>query len=420
MKHIYTSLDIGSDSIKVVVCELFQNKLNLLAASSYKANGIKKGLIADPDAASKSIKGAIKEVEDILGIKIDKVIASVPSYFAEYSVVKGEIDIEVEGNAVPVTRDHIREVLDKAAASKELNNHEIVTAIPVDFRLDDETGIKEPLNNMGKKLGVRAILVTTPKKNIYSVVGLLENIGITTVDISINSIGDLYAFKNKNIDKTVGAIINIGSETTTVSLYNRGIIVKSSIINMGGKHIDNDISYMYKTDAETATDLKLHFALAHKRNASTSDMHEIKTAYDDELRINQFEISEIVSSRLEEILNLVKKEINILTSKTIDYIIITGGTSNMADIEYIASDVFGKDVSIGNIKLVGIRDNKYSSCVGNIVYFINKLKLKGQSFSMISNEDASLLASIRKSYQEINNEKMLGRLMEYFLANRRI
>ena len=92
----------------------------------------------------------------------------------------------------------------------------------------------------------------------------------------------------------------------------------------------------------------------------------------------------------------------------------------MADIEYIASDVFGKDVSIGNIKLVGIRDNKYSSCVGNIVYFINKLKLKGQSFSMISNEDASLLASIRKSYQEINNEKMLGRLMEYFLANRRI
>ena len=36
MKHIYTSLDIGSDTIKVVVCELHQNKLNLLAASSFK------------------------------------------------------------------------------------------------------------------------------------------------------------------------------------------------------------------------------------------------------------------------------------------------------------------------------------------------------------------------------------------------
>jgi hypothetical protein len=92
----------------------------------------------------------------------------------------------------------------------------------------------------------------------------------------------------------------------------------------------------------------------------------------------------------------------------------------MADIEYVANDVFGKDVSIGNIKLVGIRDNKYSSCVGNIVYFISKMKLKGQEYSMVNNEEASKLASIRKSYQEINNEKMLGKLTEYFLANRRI
>ena len=418
MKHIYTSLDIGSDSIKVVVCELYQNKLNLLASASYKSKGIKKGLITNVEEASKCIRGAIDNVEDILGITIDKVIASVPSYFAKYSVVKAEIDIDNDDGVV--TRDDIQKVIDLAVNSKELNDYEVVTVLPVDFSLDGEVGIKDPFNVVGKKLGVRAVLVSTPKKNIYSVVGILEHMGITTIDISTNGIGDLYAFRNKNIDKSVGAIINIGAETTSVSLYNRGIIVKNSIINMGGKNINKDISYMYKTDAETANNLKLHFALGHKRNASTSDTYEIKTAYDDELRINQFEISEIVSSRLEEILNLAKKEINILTSKRIDYIIITGGTSNMADIEYVANDVFDKDVSIGNIKLVGIRDNKYSSSVGNIVYFINKLKFKGQDYSMVNNEDASKLASIRKSYQEINNEKMLGKLTEYFLANRRI
>lgn len=418
MKHIYTSLDIGSDSIKVVVCELYQNKINLLASASYKSKGIKKGLITNVEEATKSIRGALDRVESILGIKIDKVIASIPSYNAEYSVVKGEIEITNEEGIV--TSDDILNVLDIAVKSKELNDREIVTVLPVDFRLDGEEGIKEPLNVASSKLGVRAILVTTPKKNIYSVVGLLESMGIQTIDISTNGIGDIYAFKNKNIEKSIGTIINIGSETTSVSLYNRGIIVKSSIISMGGKNIDNDISYMYKTDTKTANNLKLRFALAHKRNASTSDMYEIKTAYDDELRINQYEISEVVSSRIEEILNLAKKEINILTSKRIDYIIITGGTSNMADIEYVANDVFGKEVSIGNIKLVGIRDNKYSSCIGNIVFFINRLKLKNQNYSMINNEEASKLASVRKSYQEINNEKMLGKLMEYFLANRRI
>ena len=38
MRHIYTSVDIGSDTIKIVVCELFNKKLNLLAASSIKSN----------------------------------------------------------------------------------------------------------------------------------------------------------------------------------------------------------------------------------------------------------------------------------------------------------------------------------------------------------------------------------------------
>ena len=60
MKHVYTSVDIGSDSIKIVVCELFQNKLNLLAATSYKSRGIKKGLITDIEQASECLKEALQ------------------------------------------------------------------------------------------------------------------------------------------------------------------------------------------------------------------------------------------------------------------------------------------------------------------------------------------------------------------------
>lgn len=414
MKHIYTSVDIGSDSIKIVVCELFQNKLNLLAATSYKSRGIKKGLITNVDLASESLKEAFKEVESMLGIEIKKVIASVPSYFAEYSVVKGETDITSEDRVV--TSEDILKSIQSATSSKELENREVVTVIPVDFKLDGNSGIKDPTGKVGNNLSVRAIFVSTHKKNVYSVIGLLDTIGIEVVDISLNNIGDLCAFKNKDIDKKIGAIINIGSETTTVSLYNRGVIVKSSVINMGGKNVDNDISYMYKTDSNTANRLKHRFALAHKRNANVSDTFEISTSVDESLKINQFEISEIVSSRLEEILNLAKKEMNILTSKRIDYIIITGGTSNMPDIEYVATEVLGKNVSIGNIKLLGIRNNKYSSCVGNIVYFISRLKIRGKNYSMINNDEASELAAVRKSSVETANDSMLGKLFGYFFS----
>lgn len=410
MKHVYTSVDIGSDSIKVVVCELFQNKLNLLASSSFKSQGIKKGLITNIELASQSLKEALSSVEKMIGIKIKRVIASVPSYFAEYSIVKSEIDIlEEEG---VVTSEHISDLIQKASVQRE--DREIVTVMPVDFKINDQAVLKDPVGKHAKKLSMRGIMATAHKKSVYSVIGLLDLIGVEVVDISLNNIGDLCAFKNKDIDKKIGVIVNIGSETTTVSLYNKGIIVKSSVISMGGKYIDNDISYMYKTDAKTAKDLKHKFALAHKRNANVGDTYEISTSVDDKLKINQFEISEIASSRLEEILNLVKKELNILTSKKIDYIIITGGTSNMPDIEYVAADVLGKNVSIGTIKLLGIRNNKYSSCVGNIVYFISRLKMRGKNYSMINNEEASELATVRKSSVETAKETMLGKIYEHF------
>ena len=88
---------------------------------------------------------------------------------------------------------------------------------------------------------IMIVLATTPRKNVYSVVSLLESMGIEIVDISLNNIGDYYSFSNKKFEDKIGAIVNIGHEITTVSLYNKGILVKSSIINLGGKNIDLDI-----------------------------------------------------------------------------------------------------------------------------------------------------------------------------------
>ena len=76
MRHIYTSVDIGSDTIKIVVCELFNKKLNLLAASSIKSKGIKKGLITDVYEASESVKQGIREIEEMLGIQIKILLLS--------------------------------------------------------------------------------------------------------------------------------------------------------------------------------------------------------------------------------------------------------------------------------------------------------------------------------------------------------
>ena len=96
MRHIYSCIDIGSDSIKIVVCELYHERYNLLATATIKSKGIKKGLITDVNEAKNCVKKGFEQIESMLGFKIKKVIAIIPSYFAEFTMIKGEIDIKSE------------------------------------------------------------------------------------------------------------------------------------------------------------------------------------------------------------------------------------------------------------------------------------------------------------------------------------
>lgn len=400
MKHVYTSVDIGTDTTKVVVTELYKGKLNLLAASSIKSKGIKKGLITDVNEASCTVKSAINEVEDMLGISIKKVLVNIPSYFADFVKVEGEIRVNSESSVI--NGNHISKVIENAIKNSNFSK-EVVTVTPIDFSVDEQSGILDPKGLMGDILKVRAVASLVPKKNIYSVVSLMDNIGLEVVDISLGGIGDINAFKDKNIDSKLGAVINVGYDTTNVSVYNKGIIIKNSIIGMGGKNIDNDLSYVYKIDLDDAAKIKEKFALAYKKNANKVEFYEFG-----DVKINQFEATDIVMSRIEEILTLAKKEINTLANRRMEYIIITGGVSNINSFYDIAKDVFGNEVIIGNINMIGIRNNKYSSAIGNIVYYINRLKLLGDNNTMI---DSDFVENIN-----INDESMLGKVFGYFFG----
>ena len=409
MRHIYTCIDIGSNSIKIVVCELYRGRYNLLATSTVKSKGIKKGLIADVVEAKNCIKKAFAEVETMLGFKIKKVIAIIPSYFSEFNIIKGEIPITSEERIV--TGDDVVKVFQSAMKGQLDITKEMVTIIPVDFTLDNET-TKDPLHKKSTTLQTRAVLATTPNKNIYSVVNLLNSLGVEVVDISLGCIGDINTFRDENVDRCISAVINIGAEKTEVSLYNKGIIVKHSIVNMGSKNVDNDISYMYNVNNDVATDLKEHFAQATRTSASLNELKDVKNKEGQVIQVNQYELSEVVISRLDEILSLANQELNKLTSHKPEIIYVTGGITNMMNFSQICREKLGKCAIIGSVNLIGLRNNKFSSAIGNIIYFINKLKLKGKDYSMVSSDEVEILSTPRKN----TNDSMLGKVFGYFFG----
>lgn len=416
MKKIYTGIDIGSDTIKIVVNEVIDGKFYCLAAMSMPSKGVKKGWVVDKEKASKCLKEALKEVEEMLGIKIDQAIATIPSYNRDLTISEGTIEIEGEDNSVDY--DDIIRCFQDAILGHIDHTRELVTIIPISFHIDEGEGIKNPIGQKGKVLNVKAIVATVPKENVSNILTVLNSCGVESIDIAFGETGDYYEAKNKSYDSEVGAVINIGYDTTKVSVYNKGIMIKDEIIDIGSKFVDKDIKYVYHVDKATAKYLKENFAVSNKRYADVNDTIEVMTKSGEKTIINQLEISEVVESRLVQILRLAKKQINVLTNREISYIIITGGISELAGFQYIVDNILGRSANTLSIATMGVRNNKYSSAAGICKYFHEKLKLRGKQYSMVSERMADTLSSPKKNKGlDNNNDTIINKVFGYFFDN---
>jgi cell division protein FtsA len=386
VKKIYTAIDIGSDTIKFVVGEYFKNKLNILATYEQKAKGIRKGLIVDPNLAINSIKDGIKEINNNLGIDIKKVIVGVPSYNAKFMFVTSEI--EITGDAI--TTDDVNNLIKASVYSKVEQDYELITVLPLTFLIDGEKETKV-VGKTGNKLEIKGIMISAPKKNVYSVLSVMEGAGLEVVDITVSALGDYYEVRNDNLDKNIGAIINLGHETTNVSVFSRGKLMNTETIQLGGINVDKDLAYMFNINVFDAREIKEKFASSHKRFIALNDVYEVKNTAGEVIKLNQIEVTEIVMDRLAELLRLAQKQILLLTKQNISYIVITGGLTEIRAFKNLVYEILGKDVIIYTEDTLGARNNKYITSIGMIKYFIDKMEVRGKEYSMIDEQDEELL-----------------------------
>lgn len=394
MKKIYTAIDIGSDTIKFVTGEEYKNKVNILASHEEKAKGIRKGLIVDPNLAINAIKDGIKELRKKLEVDITKVIVNVPDYNAKFMLVTGEVDIINEEGKV--TKEDINKVIKSSVYAKVDEDYELITVVPIKFFIDDKEE-KNVIGKEAKKLTIKAISITAPKKNIYSVLSVMEGADLDVVDITVSGLCDYFEIRNDRLDKETGAIINLGHETTNVSIFNKGILVNTETIQLGGVNIDKDLAYMFNINMFDARDIKEKFASSHKRFIALNDTYEIKNTAGEETKLNQIEVTEIVMDRLSELLSLAKKQILLLTKHDISYIVITGGLTEIKSFKNLAYEILGKDVIIYTEDTIGVRDNKYITALGMIKYFIDKNTRRGRDYSMMTKEEEGLLINPNKN-----------------------
>lgn len=407
MRKIFTALDIGSNTIKVVVGEFIGTKLNILSAVKVTSRGYVNNYILDKETLISRIKEAISKTEEELNIKIRKVILNVPTYNLDFKLTDGRV--ELEENVVK-SNDIVR-LLQDVSKNKIDHKNELICTLPIMFKVDDEETIN-PYGKHGNILYVKSILVSTDKKTIYDLATIVNSCNLDIIDITTTGLVDYYNFKSKELDTKNIAIVNLGSTTTNISIFSKGIFINNKIIDDGGFYIDKEIASVYNLKRNETEYLKEKLALAVINNADEKETITLTNKNGEEITVNQYELSKIVSEKMDNLLKIIKKNINLLTKKEISYIIITGGLSEIKDINLLINNVFNKNGKIGKINNLGARDNSYSVALGMLKYFNSKLLLRNREFSSLTEEEIDAMCTI--SEKNTSKNSLISRVVGYF------
>lgn len=414
MRKIVAGLDIGSNSVKLVVGEIYKNKVNTLACVDLVSRGIKNGYIVNPENATEVFEEAFTKAGTMLGLPIKKVVVSLPSFNLDSFIVQASVT--VPGPDHVITKRDLKKALDASIADKISPNMLKVYLTPIYYILNDVDKISNPVGMTAEKLTVKAVLGVIPKKSVKPVVECIKRIGVEVSDITVGPMADYSYLRTRETDEKIGAVINIGAANTTVSIFNKGVLTASEVLEIGGYDFDKDICYMYKIGREDALGLKRNLCLANIENAQASEMVIIKNKNDNEVRINQYDISDICMERLNEILNLCKKQINLLTKKKISYIIVTGGVTEFSDFAITLNSQFDQEAEVGQVTEIGVRNNKFVTAFGLIRYEYNEMKINNTEYSIYTLEEQEEFSGLHRKVNVTDNS-VLGKLFGYFFDN---
>lgn len=395
---IYTSVDIGSHSIKIVVSEKINDKFYVLASTSVRSSGIKKGIIKDKELALNSLKEAITNINNDLGVSITKVFLSFPLFLVNTSIETA--DVSVSGI---VSFDDIKNVINKTVSENISSKEEVLYLEPIVFEIDSDLQVIDPKGLTAEKLKVRCAVSTIEKKYLYDYFTLFQELKVEVVDLTYGVIGDYFENANMEMNRKLGVLVNLGYSKSEIAIFNKGIMLKGEVLPIGTKKIDKDISYIYKIDKKEAIQLKENFAVSSSKYADMNNYIELDNLNGERIKINQVEISQIIEARLKEILKSVKNEINNLTNRTISYIIITGGITNLVGFPYLVDEEFKIDKIVSNITSIGVRNNIYSTSLGLNKYFAYKAKSRNIDYLLFDLENKEKLTSKKNKVSTRDN-----------------
>jgi cell division protein FtsA len=358
---LYTGIDIGTSTIKVLVAEYVNNEINVIGIGTSKSAGVKNGIIVDIPKAAAAIRRAVEVAKQRTQVEIEHVSVSVPSNMLEINDVHAMANLLGE-NGVVADSDVAEVVQNAVAHVSVVPEREILAIEPGEFSVDGFRGISDPRGMFGTRIEFRGKVYTGPKTIIHNIKNALASAGLKLDSLVVSAVS-LPNYVLSESEREFGTVvIDMGAGQTTTIVEKDYRLAYAEPRVEGGEYVTKDISTVLNTSFENAEAAKINYGEASTERASEDEKFYIDVVGKDEPEtISELYLAQIIEARISQIFERAKKDIEQQRLGNIaGGIVLVGGASALPGVPDVASKVFNTNVKLFIPNNFGLRNPSYA------------------------------------------------------------
>jgi cell division protein FtsA len=344
--EIVVGLDLGSTKVTAVVGEIDDNRVEILGFGNVSCRGLRKGVVSNIEWTVRAIREAVDAAQTMAGVEITTVYVGVAGSHVRSQPSDGICAI----SGREVRRADLERVLEGARAIPIDADRTILHALPREYVVDNQDGIRDPIGMSGVRLQARVNLITAATSCVQNVERCVERCGLNVAGVVLQPLASADAVVSED-EKEIGvAVIDMGGGTTDVVLYADGGIAYVTVIPAGGNNVTSDIAAGLRTPVAEAERLKRNYGCALGRMISDDEEIEVPgVGGHAPRRVARRLLSDIIEPRVEEIFAAVRSRMEEtgLLEQISSGCVLTGGAALMEGVAECAEEILGMPVRLG-------------------------------------------------------------------------
>jgi cell division protein FtsA len=323
-------------------------QIQIIGVGQAVSEGVKQGMITDLERATKAVSKAVEEAEKISGLDISEVSLGVGGSHIKSQHSRGVIAISRTDKEI--TPKDVERVIDQARAIPVPLEQEVIDVLPQRYIIDDQDGIVDPIGMSGIRLETEVLIISGGVAAIQNMVKVVNKAGLRIKDLVVGSLAVSSSVLLKDEKELGVALVDIGGGKTDIAVFIEGNIRYLGSLPVGGELISKDIAFGLRTSFKEAEEIKKEYGWAKRDLITNAGEISVTGIGRREARKVPVEaLVEIIEPRMEEILNIINKEIqkSNLAELIPSGLIITGGASQLRGLEQFAEQVFGMPTRVG-------------------------------------------------------------------------